>query len=263
MLYRGPERHVRWIRITGVWLVSMACGDGSEAADAAGSSPSTMPIAALAVPTEEKYAGSEILVSHTGAAGAPAGLTRTEAEAHAKIEDLWRQLEAGASFEALARGSSDGTEAARGGALGTWRTGTMVPEFESAVAAISVGQITRPFHTAFGWHVARRDAVIEIVARHVVVTWAGAWRSGATRTRDQARARIEAAAAELAGGADFAAVAAKYSDDATAGAGGDLGVIAPGQLVPAFEDAAFALQPGQRSAVVETPYGFHLIERVR
>jgi parvulin-like peptidyl-prolyl isomerase len=62
-------------------------------------------------------------------------------------------------------------------------------------------------------------------------------------------------------GADFAALAKRYSQDNSAVNGGDLGFVAKGQgLPPVFEGAAFALQPGQISAVVETPAGFHIIK---
>src|SRR5207253_1551752 len=61
-------------------------------------------------------------------------------------------------------------------------------------------------------------------------------------------------------GEDFAAVAKQVSDDAaTKDKGGDLGFIARGHAEEALETAAFALQPGQLSDVVETRYGFHVI----
>jgi hypothetical protein len=65
----------------------------------------------------------------------------------------------------------------------------MVPEFEEAVAGVPVGQITTPFRTPFGWHVVRRDAVVEIGARHVLVAYAGAWRSAATWPGSSTRPR--------------------------------------------------------------------------
>lgn len=139
----------------------------------------------------------------------------------------------------------------------------MVPEFEAAVSKVAVGALTEPFRTPFGWHVVRRDAVVEIAARHVLVSYAGAWRSSATRTKEQARARAEEILKKLEGGADFSALAREYGEDSTAARGGDLGVIAPGQMIPAFEEAAFALQPGQHSGIVETPYGFHVVLRTK
>ena len=62
-------------------------------------------------------------------------------------------------------------------------------------------------------------------------------------------------------GADFASLAKKYSDDTgNASQGGDLGSVNRGALVPEFEAAAFALAPNQISGVVETVFGFHIIQ---
>jgi peptidyl-prolyl cis-trans isomerase D len=74
------------------------------------------------------------------------------------------------------------------------------------------------------------------------------------------RARAEAALARIRGGEDFAAVAGELSEDPGSKAqGGDLGFFGRGQMVPAFEAAAFALEPGQVSEIVKTDFGFHVI----
>jgi len=83
-------------------------------------------------------------------------------------------------------------------------------------------------------------------------------------TREEARVRtghiLKLARAK---GQDFAELAKKYSDDANSSlSGGDLGTIAPGQLHPDLEQAAFSLDTGQVSEVVESPRGFHLLQRV-
>ncbi len=68
--------------------------------------------------------------------------------------------------------------------------------------------------------------------------------------------------AKLRAGGDFAELAAEHSEDpGTQGQGGDLGWVARGQMgTPAFEDPTFALQTGEMSEVVETEFGFHIIE---
>ncbi|MEN8721061.1 MAG: SurA N-terminal domain-containing protein [Oceanococcaceae bacterium] len=67
--------------------------------------------------------------------------------------------------------------------------------------------------------------------------------------------------AQLEGGADFASLAEEYSQDpGSAAAGGDLGVISRGVMVPPFEDAVFSLDVDVVSAPVETQFGWHLIE---
>ncbi|UCE65728.1 MAG: peptidylprolyl isomerase [Candidatus Zixiibacteriota bacterium] len=61
-------------------------------------------------------------------------------------------------------------------------------------------------------------------------------------------------------GENFETLAKNYSDDPSSENGGDLGWFSRGEMVSPFEDAAFALQPGEISNVVETVFGFHVIK---
>jgi peptidyl-prolyl cis-trans isomerase C len=81
-------------------------------------------------------------------------------------------------------------------------------------------------------------------------------------TKAAARAKAENVLKQARAGADFAQLARTYSNDASAPRGGDLGFFPKGQMVPAFEAAAFALAPNQISDVVETPFGFHVIKMI-
>jgi peptidyl-prolyl cis-trans isomerase D len=77
--------------------------------------------------------------------------------------------------------------------------------------------------------------------------------------------QIEAQAKEVLGkvraGGDFAELAKQYSGDpGNKDQGGDLGWVVRGQMVPNFEQASFALQPGEVSDLVKTEYGFHIIK---
>ncbi len=74
------------------------------------------------------------------------------------------------------------------------------------------------------------------------------------------RERLEGLRKQLTEGADFAELAKSNSDCPSASAGGDLGSFGRGQMVPAFEDAAFAQTVGSVGEVVETQFGFHLIK---
>lgn len=90
---------------------------------------------------------------------------------------------------------------------------------------------------------------------HIMVTF------GDQRTREEARARLLEVKERLAAGENFADLAAEYSDDeTTADSEGDLGFINRGFFGESFEDAAFSLEPGQVSDIVETDNGLHLIK---
>lgn len=213
-------------------------------------------------PTEPRYAGSHILLSWKGAVQAPPGVTRSREEARARAAELHLRALSG-DFAALAEEHSDGPSAARGGRLGTWTTGTMDPAFERAVASVAPGEVGPVVETPFGFHIVRRDAIEEVEIAHLLVGWSGARRSDASRTREQARARIESLRDRLEAGESLSELAREHSDDGSAPAGGSLGRIARGQMVPAFEDAAFVLGVGERSGIVETPYGFHILLRTK
>lgn len=78
---------------------------------------------------------------------------------------------------------------------------------------------------------------------------------------DAAREQIDALATKVAEGADFGELAKEHSDCPSGRRGGDLGSFGRGMMVPEFEEAAFALEVGETSGVVETDFGFHLIKR--
>lgn len=79
------------------------------------------------------------------------------AAAHARIDSIYDILAANkAGFDQLAKKLSDCPSAANGGDLDWFGRGQMVPEFEDAIFAIENGEITKPFKTRFGWHIAKK-----------------------------------------------------------------------------------------------------------
>ncbi len=78
--------------------------------------------------------------------------------------------------------------------------------------------------------------------------------------RSAALKKIKEVQKELKNGETFASLAQKYSEGPTNVKGGDLGYFSRGQMVKPFEDAAFALKPGETSEIVETSFGLHLIQ---
>jgi peptidyl-prolyl cis-trans isomerase D len=84
---------------------------------------------------------------------------------------------------------------------------------------------------------------------------------GGSAAEDQAKARAETTLARIRGGADFAQVAKEVSEDpSTASRGGDLGLIAAGELVPEVDKAIQGLKPGEVGGPVRSPFGFHVLK---
>lgn len=98
-------------------------------------------------------------------------------------------------------------------------------------------------------------------ASHILLMYQGSARSTATRSKEEAHRRILELKQEIDGGASFEELARANSDCPSNSRGGDLGEFGPGQMVPEFDKAAFGMEVGATSDVVETPFGFHLIRR--
>ena len=130
-----------------------------------------------------------------------------------------------------------------------WIEGTVIPSIQVTDAE------QRQFFTENQERMIQPEGVR---VRHILVSVAAAdgpeQKTAKRKEADELRARLVA-------GADFAAVARESSDDpGSAAKGGELGWLRRGQTVPSFEAAAFALPAGQLSEVVESRFGYHLLE---
>ena len=95
-------------------------------------------------------------------------------------------------------------------------------------------------------------------ASHILI---GIPQNADAAAKQQAKAKADALLKDLKSGKDFAATAkANSQDPGSAPNGGDLGFFEQGQMVPPFEQAAFALKPGEMSEVVESQFGYHIIK---
>ena len=78
--------------------------------------------------------------------------------------------------------------------------------------------------------------------------------------RQAAVDRMSDASSRLAAGESFEELALEYSDDPSRTTGGDLGMFGRGVMVPEFEDAVFAMNEGEVSGIIQTRFGFHIVE---
>jgi len=183
-------------------------------------------------------------------------------------EEILRQLEGGASFARLAAAFSDAPDALSGGLL-EWRSADRLPElFANAAGSLDRGQVSRLLRSPAGFHllqlVDKREGsgtslqsqpVTQTRARHILI------RPNEVISEEEALRRLREIRERVQGGtADFAEMARQYSADGSAGRGGDLGWVYPGDTVPEFERAMNALSPGQVGEPVRTPFGVHLIQ---
>jgi peptidyl-prolyl cis-trans isomerase SurA len=186
-----------------------------------------------------------------------------------KAEDVAKRARQGENFAELAAAYSDAPDALQGGDLG-WRSEDALPAlFAEAAKTLQpapqpgVGDIAL-LQSSNGFHVikliARRgnqtedDGVRQTRVRHILI------RVDELISESEARRRLEDLRERLQHGERFAELARLYSQDGSAANGGDLGWINPGDTVPEFERAMDALADGEVSAVVQSPFGFHVIK---
>ena len=107
----------------------------------------------------EQVKARHILIAFKGSPAAQEGKPElTEEQAKAKADDLHKQIVGGANFDELAKKESDDVgSGARGGDLGAFGRGQMVPEFEKAAFEAKTGEVTPVVRTQFGYHIIKVD----------------------------------------------------------------------------------------------------------
>jgi peptidyl-prolyl cis-trans isomerase C len=97
----------------------------------------------------------------------------------------------------------------------------------------------------------------QVRARHILLQ---PDMDGGDQAKENAKRQLEELKKEIEGGADFGDLASKHSKCPSSQRGGDLGFFERGRMAKPFEDAAFALKPGELSDIVVTKFGYHLIK---
>ena len=180
-----------------------------------------------------------------------------------RADQAWAQLNGGAPFAQVAAGFSDAKDGLQGGNLG-WRTADRLPTiFQEALQNMKPGEISAVLRSPNAFHIIKllnkrnTDAAVLITqthARHILI------KTSELTSESEARSRLAEIKRRIEGGADFAAQAKLYSEDGSAAQGGDLGWVSPGVFVAEFERAMNALKVGQISDLVQTEFGWHLIQ---
>ncbi len=214
-----------------------------------------------------RAAAAQILIAYHGATNALENNPRTKEEAKALAEQVrQRVVEGKEDFASVADEMSDDLPKKAGGDLGVFPRGQMAPAFEDAAFALRPGEISGIVETEFGFHVIKGmppKNPLHYHASHILIAYKGAKDAPdrVTRSREEAKTKAEGLLERVRAGEDFAKLAGEFSDCASAERGGSLGGFLKGQRPPAFEEAAFALDVGEVSGVVETEFGFHIIWR--
>lgn len=201
----------------------------------------------------------------------PEGATAEQiATGQRKIEGVKSLLERGEmEFSAAAVRYSDSPNALEGGDLG-WRALDQIPtSFSGTIRSMQVGQVIGPIRGPSGFQLIKleetRNAdagdvqmVTQYQARHILI------RTEEGGTSDTAaKAKLDTLRARIVGGADFAELATKHSEDTVSKArGGELGWFAQDDFGPEFGAQVAGLSDGGVSEAFKTQAGWHLVQRI-
>jgi peptidyl-prolyl cis-trans isomerase SurA len=211
-----------------------------------------------AQPGRDEFNVSHILVAVPENASPEQLRTRRD-----RAEQALAQIRGGADFRQVAAAFSDGPEALQGGLIGWRQTDRLPTLFVDALRMLQPGQLSELLRSPNGFHILllneRRGGAAPMLvqqtrARHILI------KTNELVSETEARNRLLALKERLDNKADFAELARARSEDTSASRGGDLNWLSPGDTVPEFERAMDALKPGEISAPVRSPFGWHLIE---
>lgn len=188
--------------------------------------------------------------------------TNAARAAKEKIDKAYARIQAGESFEDVARDVSDDPTGTNGGDLGFLKPEDLRdPKFAAAVTKLDVGEVSGPVLTSYGYHLIKitdkRPDTGELRISHILVRVIpsdediqGVYET-ATEVRNQ-----------LVSGVPFDSLAARYNTDPTADAFGDLGWLKVADLPEFFRDVLAGMSPGDISQVLRESQGFRIVKLV-
>ncbi|MCB2407173.1 peptidylprolyl isomerase [Hymenobacter lucidus] len=208
----------------------------------------------------------EISASHILLRLAPDASPADTLATYNKIMALRQRVTGGEDFNKVAAETSEDPSARdNGGKLGYFTAMQMVYPFESAAYRTKVGEVSQPVRTRFGYHIIKvndvRTAQGEIKVAHLMIRATPGMPKADSVT---AKKKIDELYSRLQRNEAWDKLVAQFSEDAGSAAnGGELPPFGTGRMIPSFEEAAFKLQkPGDLSAPVQTPYGWHIVRLI-
>jgi peptidyl-prolyl cis-trans isomerase SurA len=156
-----------------------------------------------------------------------------------------------------------------GGYMGIFERDTLAGGFEDverAIFGLETGQVSDPVASPLGVHLFRRIRIEEWAGSHILIQYAGAKKApdALRRSREEAeRAARRILAAALEPGADFAALARRYSEAPDSAVGGSMGIFGRYEILPQLQRGIAALRVGEVGGPIESPLGYHLVRRDR
>ena len=196
----------------------------------------------------------------------PDGATADEAKvAAAKADKARKRIDAGESFEQVAIGTSDASNALQGGDVG-WLAFAQLPRgYQEIVAKMTAGDVVGPFRSSNGFNIlkaaefripeASQEIVTQTEARHILI------RTDEVTSDSDAKIKLEQLRERAEQGEDFSNLARSHSSDTgSAIKGGELGWVSPEQMVPEFEEVMNQTAKGAISAPFKSRFGWHIIQ---
>ena len=186
-------------------------------------------------------------------------------ENYEKSMEVYKMLLAKNSFEDIAKNYSNDSTAKSGGNIG-WKKEADLPKlFNDQLAAINVGEITKPFQSPNGFHilkinekkgVMKKKVIIkQTKLRHIII------KQNEITPEEEILKRLSRFRSLIIDGSEtFENLSKKYSEDGSAANGGDLGWVSPGTTLPIFESTYDSLDINEISKPINTPLGWHIIQ---
>ena len=256
--------------------------------------PAAQPAQEQAAPPPAAASGPEILGLAQILVRVPEGASKEQVEELRKrAQSILARIKKGERFPDVAAAMSDGAESNRGGDMGARPVDGWPELFIKAVSGLGQGQVSNIVQSGNGFHIllvtgraggaqqarqAQRPQqpqqaqapqpapggpviaepkgpmmVNQTKVRHILI------KTSTVMSDESARQRLEVIRQRIQNGESFQDMAKRFSNDSSAPQGGELGWINPGETVPPFEKAMNALQVGEVSQPVQSPFGWHLI----